>query len=51
MLMVPIAKVLKPRIVRFLYFFRRWSIMCSWFPSRFRKCGYYKNKRWIKGLK
>ena len=43
-LMMPTAKVLKPRIVRFLYFFRRWSMIWSWFPSRFKKWGYWNTK-------
>ena len=45
MLMVPVARVLKPRIVRFLYRFRRWSMMWSWLPSRLRKWGYWNGNQ------
>lgn len=42
--MIPSARVLKPRIVRFLYRFRRWSKMWSLFPSLFKKWGYWRQK-------
>lgn len=42
MLIIPSANVLNPRIVRFLYFFRRWSMTCNLFTSLFKKCGYCK---------
>ena len=45
MLMVPVARVLNPRIVRFLYRFRRWSMMWSWLPSRLRKWGYWNGNQ------
>ena len=44
MLIIPTARVLNPKMVRFLYFFLRWSMMCKRFPSRFKKCGYFNKK-------
>jgi len=42
-LMVPSARVLKPRMVLFLYRFRRCSMISSWLPSSLlMKCGYCK---------
>lgn len=40
--MTPSASVLKPNIVRFLYRLRRCNKMCNLLPSRFKKCGYWR---------
>lgn len=49
MLMEPTARVLYPRMVRFLYRFRLWSMICSLLPSLLRKCGYCWGGKIISG--